>query len=284
MPDINKMIQWMSDRRGKVSYSMTDRLGPNNYDCSSAVYNALIAGGFLPQGTAIGNTETLFNDLERNGWEQVQPDKNGNYPAKRGDVFIWGNRGYTLGAAGHTGIFIDDQDNMIHCNAGYNSITINDHDYIWSLNGFPAVTIYQYTGKNDNSTTQASKPTPQPTKPTVTNDVDYMRQYGKVIWNNKQFKVDDRGHVNGMWQVISCELGGLPHTATTSAEEWTNNGVPMAGISWTDGTPNSSTQGSRFKFDQDTMAIVDYDVASNGIAVMVAGFKVWVDATVAKRA
>ncbi|WP_423253337.1 peptidoglycan amidohydrolase family protein, partial [Melissococcus plutonius] len=37
MADINKMIQWMEDRKGKVTYSMEHRYGPNSYDCSSAV-------------------------------------------------------------------------------------------------------------------------------------------------------------------------------------------------------------------------------------------------------
>ena len=63
-----------------------------------------------------------------------------------------------------------------------------------------------------------------------------------------------------------------------------NNGVPMAGISWADGGPNSSDNGTSFTFDQDEMAIFDYDVPTNGIPVMVAGFKVWVDATIAKKA
>ncbi|MGM0217635.1 peptidoglycan amidohydrolase family protein [Enterococcus sp. AZ126] len=146
MSDINTSLKWMSDRQGSVTYSMIYRYGPLSYDCSSAVYYALIAGGFLPPNSNIGNTETLFNDLERNGWQQVQPDTNGNYPAKRGDVFIWGKRGFTLGAAGHTGIFVDDNDNIIHCNYGYNGITVNPHDFIWSINGQPPITIYRYVG------------------------------------------------------------------------------------------------------------------------------------------
>lgn len=48
-----------------------------------------------------------------------------------------------------------------------------------------------------------------------------------------------------------------------------------------DGTPNSFDKGTSFTFDQYEMAIVDYDVPTNGIAVIVAGFNVWVDATVA---
>ncbi|WP_430606395.1 hypothetical protein IGJ55_002074 [Enterococcus sp. AZ170] len=163
MANINAMIKWMSDRQGKVRYSMAARLGPNSYDCSSAVYNALIAGGFLKAGST-GNTETLFNDLECNGWQQVQ-SVNGNYPAKKGNIFIWGTRGHTLGAAGHTGIFIDDNDNIIHCNFGFDGISVNDHDYIWGYNGQPAITIYRYTGNTGGnpkpSTPKPIEPTPQ---------------------------------------------------------------------------------------------------------------------------
>lgn len=131
--------------------------------------------------------------------------------------------------------------------------------------------------------TQTPAPSPQPaSKPT--NDVQYMKQFGYVVWNGKQFNVDDRGYINGMWQVISNELGGLQPTPTTSATEWTNNGVPMSAVDWTDGTDQSSTNGTRFKFKQDRMDIVDYDEPSNGIAVMIDGWKVWCDASVARNA
>lgn len=129
-----------------------------------------------------------------------------------------------------------------------------------------------------------SKPAPSKPTPAPSNDVDYMRKYGYVIWNGKQFKVDDRSKFGGIWQVVSNELSGLTPSATTSDQEWINNGVAMSGIDWTDGTPQSSTQGNRFKFKEDRMNIVGYDVPSNGIAVMVGGHKLWVDATVAKNA
>lgn len=141
--------------------------------------------------------------------------------------------------------------------------------------------------KNDIAGGGSFKPTqvqsPQPAS-TPVNDVQYMKRFGYVVWNGKQFNVDDRGYVNGIWQVISNELAGLEPTPTTSLEEWTNNGVPMSGVDWSDGTDQSSTNGTRFKFKQDRMDIVDYDEPSNGIAVMVDGWKVWVSATVARNA
>src|SRR5699024_7779051 len=52
--NIEALIKWFEDRRGKVRYSMSYlRTGPNYYDCSSAVFSALIAGGFRPPGSAL---------------------------------------------------------------------------------------------------------------------------------------------------------------------------------------------------------------------------------------
>lgn len=182
---------------------------------------------------------------------------------------------------------LDPQEAIATAGAGY----IITHNFA-SRNGFGSnhvdplpflanrgVSYEQF--KNDIAKGSLSYVKPQP-KPT--SDVAFMRQFGYVVWNGKEFKVDDRGYVNGMWQVISNELSGLQPTPTTSAEEWTNNGVPMSAVDWTDGTPQSSTNGTRFKFKQDRMNIVDYDEPSNGIAVMVDGFKVWCDASVARNA
>ncbi|MBP1045084.1 hypothetical protein I6N96_02240 [Enterococcus sp. BWM-S5] len=149
MADSQKMLQWMADRQGRVTYSMNSRLGPASYDCSSAVYFALVAGGFLPSGT-MGNTDSLFGHLEANGWQKL-PEVNGYIDAKRGDIFIWGVRGASGGAAGHTGIFTD-KDNIIHCNYGYNGITVNNHDQIWSYNNGPVNTIYRFLGSQTGTT------------------------------------------------------------------------------------------------------------------------------------
>ena len=143
MAKIDAALNWMYQRKGKVTYSMINRWGPSSYDCSSAVYFALKYAGMLPANTAIGNTDSLFGSLERAGWTQVRADARGNIPARRGDVFIWGVRGASSGARGHTGFGCDDSANIIHCNYGFNGITVNPHDVIWGYNGRPAVTIYR---------------------------------------------------------------------------------------------------------------------------------------------
>lgn len=140
------IINWFNARKGRVTYSMANRNGPASYDCSSAVYNALIEAGFLPQGYRIGNTDSLFNDLEAHGWKQVPVNANGDADTHRGDIFIWGKRGASGGAFGHTGIVLDDAGNIIHCAYGYNGIHVDNHDWLWELNGCPAYTFYTYVG------------------------------------------------------------------------------------------------------------------------------------------
>ena len=151
---MDKVIEWFQQRQGKVSYSMTNRNGASSYDCSSSIYHALIYAGILPQGFRIGNTETEFVDLPKFGFQRIEADANGYIPTQRGDIFIWGKQGYTLGANGHTGIFIDN-DNIIHCAYAYNGIHTDEHDKIAGWNNVQYLTIFRYTGKPQNA------PTPQ---------------------------------------------------------------------------------------------------------------------------
>ncbi|HEL1894138.1 TPA: glucosaminidase domain-containing protein [Streptococcus suis] len=124
--NLETSIRWMNDRVGKVTYSMDYRNGPNSYDCSSAVYYALMAGGAISAGWAV-NTEYMHDWLIRNGYVLVAENKPFN--AQRHDVFIWGKRGYSSGEGGHTGIFVDNV-NIIHCNFKRNGITIDDYNKV----------------------------------------------------------------------------------------------------------------------------------------------------------
>ena len=152
---MDKVIEWFQQRQGRVSYSMDYRNGPNSYDCSSAIYHALIYAGILPQGFRIGNTETEFVDLPKFGFQRIEADANGYIPTQRGDIFIWGKQGYTLGANGHTGIYLDS-DNIIHCAYAYNGIHTDNHDDLARVNNTQYLTIFRYTGKPQNA------PAPQP--------------------------------------------------------------------------------------------------------------------------
>ena len=147
---MDKAIEWFQQRQGRVSYSMDYRNGPNSYDCSSAIYHALIYAGILPAGFRIGNTETEFVDLPKFGFQRIEADANGYIPTQRGDIFIWGKQGYTLGANGHTGIFIDN-DNIIHCAYAYKGIHTDEHDKLAGWNNVHYLTIFRYTGKPQNA-------------------------------------------------------------------------------------------------------------------------------------
>lgn len=142
---IEKALAWFYARKGRVSYSMENRNGPDSYDCSSSVYHALKEAGLLPASYWIGNTDTLFDALEKNGWVRLPGDANGEADTQRGDIFIWGIRGNSGGALGHTGMFVDT-DNVINCRyqAG---IVIDNHDWLWSASGYPPYAFYRYVGK-----------------------------------------------------------------------------------------------------------------------------------------
>lgn len=149
MGNHNTSIQWFEARLGKVYYSMGARLGPNSYDCSSAIYFSLVAGGFFGSG-AMGNTETLFNDLERIGWKQTASPK-------RGDVFVWGVRGASDGAGGHTGMFYDNQ-NVIHCNYAANGISRDNYEELRSYNGGMPSVIYTNPSNDGSGGSGPAKP------------------------------------------------------------------------------------------------------------------------------
>ncbi|HFD5245084.1 TPA: peptidoglycan amidohydrolase family protein [Streptococcus pyogenes] len=149
--NIEAAIAWMSARAGKVTYSMDYRNGPNSYDCSSSVYFALMSAGAISAGWAV-NTEYEHDWLIKNGYTLVAEDQ--DWDSKRGDIFIWGQRGQSSGAGGHTGIFIDP-DNIIHCNYAHNGITVNNYNQTAAASGWMYCYVYRLTN-------QASTPSTSP--------------------------------------------------------------------------------------------------------------------------
>lgn len=117
-----KMIDFALSKVGRVGYCMAypARLGPKFYDCSSFVYYALISGGFLPRGSLIGNTESLYK-LKGKIFEEIYSYEN----VRCGDIFIRGIEGRSVGAGGHTGIFLA-KDKIIHCSYRKNGVAIQD--------------------------------------------------------------------------------------------------------------------------------------------------------------
>ena len=205
---MDKVIEWFQQRQGRVSYSMDYRNGPNSYDCSSAVYHALIYAGILPQGFRIGNTETEFVDLPKFGFQRIEADANGYIPTQRGDIFIWGKQGYTNGAGGHTGIYLDN-DNIIHCAYAFNGIHTNNHDKLAEVNNTQYFTIFRYTGQPQNA------PAPQP-QPEVIDDVINIGSHFKIA---KSMRVAEVNIHEDRRELKIDEL--CPRGFT-----WEENGVP----------------------------------------------------------
>ena len=146
--NMEQAIAWMEARRGKVTYSMDYRNGPNSYDCSSAVYYALMSAGAVSAGWAV-NTEYEHDWLLKNGFKLIA--ENSVFAAQRGDIFIWGKRGQSAGADGHTGIFIDSN-NIIHCNYARNGISIDGYLATARAAGNKYYYIYRPSGQSTVST------------------------------------------------------------------------------------------------------------------------------------
>lgn len=262
MPSIDSSIQWFRDRQGKVTYSMTSRNGPSSFDCSSAVYYALIQGGFFPGSMRIGNTDSLYGDLERNGWTQLQPNAQGNFDTQKGDIFLWGKRGASGGGAGHTGMFTD-ANNVIHCAYGYNGIHTDNYDQLRGWNGYPQQTFYRYAG--------SSTPTPP-----YTGDTDQNVDIGSWIKFDKTYRVDDVQLIGGIWQVRTNELCPVDFT-------WEDNGIPAEPIVEVDNegyaTPDQNVDpGSLYKLPG-KFQVLDLSPYKGRWIAMIQwnGLKFWVD-------
>ena len=207
---MDKAIEWFAQRQGRISYSMINRNGPNSYDCSSSIYHALIYAGILPQGFRIGNTETEFVDLPKFGFQRIEADINGYIPTQRGDIFIWGKQGFTNGADGHTGIFIDSN-NIIHCAYGYNGIHIDNHDKLAEINNTQYLTIFRYTGKPQNV------PAPAPYVEKIDDEINV----GSHFKFNQKFTVAETRGVEDRKEARINELCPVGFT-------WDENGVPTS--------------------------------------------------------
>ncbi|MGM0241229.1 peptidoglycan amidohydrolase family protein [Enterococcus sp. AZ103] len=116
---VDKLVDWFYVRQDiGITYSMLipQRNGPKQYDCSSAVYSALIEAGYLPPGTTLGNTSTL-SWLNGSVLTEISRSE-----VRKGDIFISGDQGNSNGAAGHTGV-ASSNTTIVHCNGADNGIS-----------------------------------------------------------------------------------------------------------------------------------------------------------------
>jgi hypothetical protein len=140
---MEKAIAWFYDRMSKgVCYNMNARYevgdmvdrngnGCVEGDCSSAVTYAVLAAGASNGGNL--NTDSMHAWLVANGFKIISEGKGKTFSPQRGDVFIWGQKGYSGGAAGHTGIFID-ANNIIHLSYGCDGVCVSNYAYVRSVN------------------------------------------------------------------------------------------------------------------------------------------------------
>ncbi|EOH96401.1 peptidoglycan amidohydrolase family protein [Enterococcus pallens] len=125
-------------------------------DCSGSVYYTLRQAGGFNYGY-IPSTETLHDYLLKLGFELIA--ENSDFPMQRGDVIIWGRKGYSAGAGGHTGTALDNQ-NWIECTGWKNTTIIANHDQRWVMAGCPYFYAYRLKGAQPSNT----KPTQNNTK------------------------------------------------------------------------------------------------------------------------
>ena len=158
MVDINKAIDYMYQLKNRgVTYSMSgSRIGTDGTaDCSGAIYISLVKGGAKPHSYPV-NTESEHAWLIANGFDLIAFNKSWNM--QRGDVLIFGLKGQSAGAGGHTAIAVD-HNNVIHCNYAHNGVSVNPETTMpYSMGWY----VYRYKGAKPNPQPQA-KPQPQPT-------------------------------------------------------------------------------------------------------------------------
>lgn len=144
---LDKVMEWMFNARAsKMTYNMgAARTSSYAADCSSAVYRALIHGGFLPADTWIGNTETLFK-MGAKGTVMYEIQEN---EIQHGDIFVAGVPGASAGADGHTGFILNPyEDTIIHMNYGARGVSVTQRKgYMGDKRGLP-VKYYRLVGAN----------------------------------------------------------------------------------------------------------------------------------------
>ena len=162
--DLKVAIKWFEEREGKTTYSQDagSRKGPLQYDCSSAIYMALVAGG---AGKTTGDypvsTETEHEWLLQNGFNKVYEGKWGDKgdvkEVKKGDIIIWGTKGSSGGDLGHTMIMYDNE-TIIHSSAGHNGIARDTYSkYRDEATDHQTVYVYRYSGSTNFSEDDVEK-------------------------------------------------------------------------------------------------------------------------------
>ena len=155
MINIDVAIDYMYQLKNRgITYSMSgSRIGTDGTaDCSGAVYISLVKGGAKPHSYPV-NTESEHAWLIANGFELIAFNKSWNM--QRGDVLIFGIKGQSAGAGGHTAIAVD-HNNVIHCNYAHNGVSVNPETTMpYSMGWY----VYRYKGATQQPTQQSKSST-----------------------------------------------------------------------------------------------------------------------------
>jgi len=214
--NIAKGIDLLKQQIGRASYSM---YGSRNFsdgtcDCSGAVYYALTNSGVKPFGY-IPSTETMHSWLTSNGYSLIA--ENTEWEMQAQDVIIWGQKGQSAGAGGHTGIAVDGQ-NWIECtawtgggNGANGGVIIANHDSRWAMNDRPYFYVYrsqQDSNTDYNNTIQLGDDEEMKTI-IITNDADY---YGKKYTKGSAFVLTgtDLRYVERPQTLANLKVLGVP--------------------------------------------------------------------------
>jgi len=137
---VNTMMNYGDSKKGKLTYSMSKRGLPGYEDCSSFIYRAMMAAGFLPVNSGLGNTETLFK-LKGSVLKEITKEQ-----ITKGCLFIAGWEGASAGSGGHTGYFetnwTGSLDTMRICHCSYsfgsrNVVSTKAKGYMGDYSGLP---------------------------------------------------------------------------------------------------------------------------------------------------
>lgn len=225
--DLEKGIAALAAWIGNSYYSME---GSRNYsdescDCSGAVYYMLRAAGGYNFGYT-PSTETLHAYLINLGYKLIAVNQ--DFPMKRGQIIIWGQKGHSAGAFGHTGVAIDNQ-NWIECTAWsgagpYGGTIIANHDQRWAMAGGPYFYAYEYQG------TTVSTPTPKPEQKPEQPKMEELNMKPQIYWKKRSLSTNDsdafivfgnkRAHIpDGKW-LDECRQFVKRQTGATDKDEF----------------------------------------------------------------
>ncbi|MDO4431694.1 MAG: phage tail tip lysozyme [Aerococcaceae bacterium] len=238
--NLDKLVGWFRERIGKTTYSDTARFGPNSYDCSSSLYFAMIHAGFLPQGTQIGWTGTLFQ-LEGSLLIPIKREE-----ARFGDIFISGAKP----DGSHTGVFVSNT-HIVHMVSEEHGM--KETPFVGWYGETP---VYYYRLKNGSRTTQT--PPPQPT-PTPSAPATSMAANAKKIWDY----LTQRGWTK---QAVAAVLGNMETESGIQADIDAQNGDGGYGlVQWTPGSKLinwARERGLNHKTIETQLARIEYEVAN----------------------